>query len=102
MICVQSEATAPLVGAFERGDDDTAAVTAGQTLAVGLNVPGGVGHFRVLQNIRASQGAAIAVSEADIAAEFARLSPDRKSVGEEKAGSVGCDLGCRRHLKKKT
>jgi threonine synthase len=73
MICVQSAATAPLVRAFEAGADDTAAVAAGHTLAVGLNVPGGVGHFRVLQIIRASGGAAVAVEEADIAAEFARL-----------------------------
>ncbi len=48
-------------------------VTAGHTLAVGLNVPGGVGHFRVLQIIRQSHGAAVAVSESDIATEFARL-----------------------------
>ncbi|MDQ3269806.1 MAG: threonine synthase [Pseudomonadota bacterium] len=73
MICVQSQSTAPLMHAFEQGDDDTTAVTAGHTLAVGLNVPGGVGHFRVLQIIRESRGAAVAVSEPDIAAEFARL-----------------------------
>jgi threonine synthase len=73
MLCVQSEVTPPLVRAFDAGADDTSVVTAGHTLAVGLNVPGGVGHFRVLQIIRASGGAAVAVSEADIAAEFARL-----------------------------
>ncbi len=73
MLCVQSEATAPLVRAFESGADDTTAVAAGHTLATGLNVPGGVGHFRVLQIIRASGGAALQVSEAEIAAEFSRL-----------------------------
>ncbi|HEY0662050.1 MAG TPA: threonine synthase [Lysobacter sp.] len=73
MLCVQSEATPPLVRAFDSGAGDTTPVAAGQTLAVGLNVPGGVGHFRVLQIIRASQGAVVAVSEADIATEFARL-----------------------------
>ncbi len=89
MICVQSEATAPLVRAFERGDDDTTAVSGGHTLAVGLNVPGGVGHFRVLQIIRASQGAAIAVSEADIAAEFARLWREKPEwIGPEGAACL--------------
>lgn len=73
MVCVQSAATAPLVRAFDSGAEDTTALTAGQTLAFGLNVPGGVGHFRVLQIIRASHGAAVAVSEEEIAAEFARL-----------------------------
>ena len=66
MIAVQSEATPPLVEAFARGWPDTRPVAAGHTLAVGLNVPGGVGHFRVLEILRASGGAAVAVSEADI------------------------------------
>ncbi|MGY4514923.1 threonine synthase [Lysobacter sp. HA18] len=70
MLCVQSSVTAPLVRAFDAGADDTTVVDAGQTLATGLNVPGGVGHFRVLQIIRASDGAAIAVDEADIANEL--------------------------------
>jgi threonine synthase len=72
MLCVQSASTAPLVRAFEAGADDTVAVEAGRTLATGLNVPGGVGHFRVLSIIRASGGAAVAVDEADIAAELSR------------------------------
>jgi threonine synthase len=72
MLCVQSAATAPLVRAFEAGADDTTALPAGETLATGLNVPGGVGHFRVLQIIRASGGAAVAVAEDDIANELSR------------------------------
>ncbi|MDQ3618069.1 MAG: threonine synthase [Pseudomonadota bacterium] len=73
MLCVQSEATAPLVRAFDSGAADTTAVEAGETLATGLNVPGGVGHFRVLEIIRASGGAAVAINEADIAAELTRV-----------------------------
>jgi len=73
MLCVQSAATPPLVRAFDDGADDTTLVDAGQTLATGLNVPGGVGHFRVLQIIRASGGAAVAVDEADIATELAQV-----------------------------
>lgn len=89
MICVQSTATAPLVHAFERGDDDTAAQPAGQTLAVGLNVPGGVGHFRVLQIVRASGGAAVAVDEDDTAAEFARLWREKPEwIGPEGAACL--------------
>lgn len=66
MVCVQSAATAPLVHAFDKGLDDTVAVEAGATLAYGLNVPGGVGHFRVLQIIRQSGGAALDIPEAEI------------------------------------
>src|SRR3546814_13435882 len=78
MICVQSEVTPPLVNAFVSGADDTTAVTAGLTLACGLNVPGGVGHFRVLQIIRDSGGAAVAVSEADTTAELRRVWRDTR------------------------
>ncbi len=66
MVCVQSEATRPLVTAFENGWPDTRAGDAGTTRAVGLNVPGGVGHFRVLEIIRASGGAAVAIAEEEI------------------------------------
>lgn len=72
MLCVQSAAMPPLVRAFETGAEDTTALPAGHTLATGLNVPGGVGHFRVLQIIRASGGAAVAVAEDDIARELSR------------------------------
>lgn len=72
MVCVQGAATRPLVRAFECGAADTVALGSGETLAYGLNVPGGVGHFRVLEIIRESGGAAVAVSEEDIAAEVAR------------------------------
>ena len=66
IICVQSDATTPLVDAYESGADDTTPVDAGDTLAYGVNVPGGVGHFRVLEIIRESGGAAIAIPEAVI------------------------------------
>ena len=66
IICVQAEATQPLVHAFENGLDDSVPADTGETLAFGLNVPGGVGHFRVLQIIRESAGAAIGIPEQDI------------------------------------
>lgn len=66
VICVQSDSTQPLVRAFANGETEVAPVDAGETLAYGLNVPGGVGHFKVLAIVRKSGGAAIAVNEADI------------------------------------
>lgn len=77
MLCVQSEHCAPLVRAFDSGAEDTVAVPGPGTLAVGLNVPAGVGHFRVLQIIRASAGAAVAVDEAAIGAELERVWRDK-------------------------
>ncbi len=66
MISVQSAATQPIVQAFDNGWSDTRPVMAGNTRAVGLNVPGGVGHFRVLEILRESDGGAVAVGEDDI------------------------------------
>ncbi len=67
VISVQSENTAPVVQAFEQDQSDPKPVEPGHTLAVGLNVPGGVGHFKVLQIIKQSGGSAIAVNEQQIA-----------------------------------
>ena len=72
MLCVQSEAMAPLVRAFDSGALDTVAAPGPGTIAFGLNVPAGVGHFRVLEIVRASGGACVAVSEAALAAELGR------------------------------
>ena len=66
MIAVQSEATRPLVEAMASGVADTVPGPAGHTVATGLNVPGGVGHFRVLEILRDSGGTAVVVSEAAI------------------------------------
>ena len=77
MICVQAAATAPIVEACSRGAADTAAVTAGKTLCFGLNVPGGVGHFKVLEIIRASGGCAVSVAEAEVEHALSRVWRDK-------------------------
>ena len=63
MVAVQSTETAPLVIAMRDNAADSRPVSPGHTIATGLNVPGGVGHFRVLEILRASDGMAIGVSE---------------------------------------
>lgn len=78
MICVQAEPTAPLVNAFELGLDDTAPCQAGETLAYGLNVPGGVGHFKVLQIIRKSGGAALAIPEQALQETLTRVWTEKR------------------------
>jgi threonine synthase len=78
IICVQAEATQPLVIAFDAGLEDTVAIEAGNTLAYGLNVPGGVGHFKVLDIIHQSGGMALAVSEQDIHATLSQVWQDKR------------------------
>jgi len=73
MICVQAAATAPIVEAWKSGAADTTATTAGKTLCYGLNVPGGIGHFKVLQIIRASGGCALSVTEEEVARALSHI-----------------------------
>ena len=63
MICVQSDATTPLVRAFDAGDPDITPMPAGRTIATGLNVARNLGHAHVLKIIRATGGAALAVGD---------------------------------------
>jgi threonine synthase len=77
MICVQSENTSPLVNAFNGDSIEVAPVEPGETLAYGMNVPGGVGHFKVLSIIRESGGAAIAVAEDDINSMLSKVWKDK-------------------------
>jgi threonine synthase len=66
IVCVQSEATAPIVRAFEAGDADITPMEPGWTVATGLNVARNVGHINVLRIIRATGGCAVAVDDAAI------------------------------------
>lgn len=87
--CVQARATRPLVEAFDNGQSDTVSGPAGETLAYGLNVPGGVGHFRVLDIIAASDGIAVAVEEDDIHASLSETWRERNLwMGPEGAACI--------------
>ena len=76
VISVQSINTPPVVSAFNENQTDTTPVSGGETLATGLNVPGGVGHFKVLDIIRQSDGSAIAVEESAIAEQLKSIYHD--------------------------
>jgi threonine synthase len=67
IIAVQSIATPPVKNAIDNNLFEPEPTPAGATLAVGLNVAGGVGHFKVVDIVRQSSGTSIAISEADIA-----------------------------------
>jgi threonine synthase len=65
-ISVQSDATTPLVRAFDAGDADITPEPPGQTIATGLNVARNVGHINVLRILRSTGGAALAVADSTI------------------------------------
>ena len=63
MISVQGSGCAPIVRAWERGDEAAEPWQDPETYAAGLRVPSAIGDFLVLEAIRASGGAAIAVDD---------------------------------------
>lgn len=63
MYAVQAEGCAPMVRAFERGDEFAERWENAATVATGIRVPKAVGDFLILRAVRDSGGAGIAVSE---------------------------------------
>ncbi|TMD36076.1 MAG: threonine synthase [Chloroflexi bacterium] len=64
MFCVQAEGCAPIVRAFEEGSRFATSWENASTAASGLRVPSAVGDFLILDAVRQSGGAAVAVPEA--------------------------------------
>ena len=63
MFAVQAEGCAPIVRAFEAGEEHAPVWENAQTVAAGIRVPVAVGDFLILRAVRASGGAALAVSD---------------------------------------
>ena len=63
MYAVQAEGCAPIVRAFENGDEFAERWEHAATVATGIRVPKAVGDFLILRAVRDSGGAAIAVAE---------------------------------------
>jgi threonine synthase len=63
MIAVQAAGCAPMVRAWEQGDEFAERWEGAATMATGIRVPKAVGDFLILRAVRESDGAAIAVEE---------------------------------------
>lgn len=66
MIVVQAEGCAPIVKAFEQGEDHAALWKDASTLAAGLRVPIAIADYLILDAIRKSGGTALTVSDAEL------------------------------------
>ena len=73
MVAVQAEGCAPIVRAFHAGAEEATPWENAATAASGLRVPAAVGDRLILRGLRESGGAAVAVSEAEIAAAIRLL-----------------------------
>ena len=66
MVAVQAEGCAPMVRAYEQGEEFAQRWEDAHTIAAGIRVPAAVGDFLILRAVRESGGFAIAVSDEDI------------------------------------
>jgi len=67
MFAVQAAGCAPIVRAFEAGEEFAERWEGAATMATGIRVPKAIGDFLILRAVRDSGGAAIAIEEAAIA-----------------------------------
>jgi threonine synthase len=67
MVAAQAEGCAPIVRAFEAGERFAEPFENARTRAAGIRVPSAVGDFLILDALRESGGAAVAVDESSIA-----------------------------------
>jgi threonine synthase len=85
MVAVQAAGCAPIVRAFEEGQEVAAPWVDAHTVAAGIRVPSAIGDFLILRALRESGGFAVAVDDAAILAA-------RQTVGREE-GILLCPEG---------
>ena len=73
MVAVQAEGCAPMVRAFEAGEEHAPRFENAHTIASGIRVPQAIGDFLILRAVRESGGFAIAVSDEAIAAALTEV-----------------------------
>jgi threonine synthase len=74
MVTVQTRGCAPIVRAFQQGDEFATPWEDAETVAAGLRVPAAVGDFLMLRALRESGGTAIAVTDKELVDAQMRLS----------------------------
>ena len=73
MIAVQAAGCAPMVRAFEAGEEHAPRWENAHTVAAGIRVPQAIGDFLILRAVRESGGFAIAVSDEAIGAALSEM-----------------------------
>ena len=68
MVAVQADGCAPIVKAYDAGEDHAELWQDARTVAAGIRVPVAIGDFLILRAVRDSGGFAIAVPDAEILA----------------------------------
>ncbi|HLH75155.1 MAG TPA: threonine synthase, partial [Chloroflexota bacterium] len=88
MISVQATGCAPIVRAFEQGQNQAEPWTGAQTIAGGLRVPSAIGDYLILQAIRDSGGTALTVGDDEIVAAMHELAAREGVFVSPEAGAT--------------
>jgi threonine synthase len=88
MVVVQAEGCAPIVRAFEQGQDHAEMFPNAHTVASGLRVPAAVGDFLMLDVLRESRGTAVTVSDAELLEGVRELSTQQGVYACPEGGAV--------------
>ncbi|MEJ2540755.1 MAG: threonine synthase [Gemmatimonadota bacterium] len=88
MISVQAAGCAPIVRAFEQGRRDAGFWEGAATYASGLRVPGAVGDFLILDALRESDGAAVAIADREMAGWVDHVGRDTGVFAAPEGGAV--------------
>ena len=95
MVCVQAEGCAPLVTAFDKGEEFADPFPNPETLAAGMRVPAAVGDFLVIRSVRESEGHALTVSDDEMVAGMVDMA---RAEGVFAAPEGGATLAALRKL----
>ncbi len=87
LVAVQSEGCAPLANAFETGSETEVIVSDPRSVAPGIRVPTPKGGRLVLKDLRATDGAAIAVGEDALLAGMRTLAKETGILVSPEAGA---------------
>jgi threonine synthase len=89
MVAVQAAGCAPIVKAFEEGQEHADVWQDAYTIASGIRVPAAIGDFLILEAVRKSGGFAIAVDDdAIVAAQISVAAEDGLLMGPEGAATL--------------
>ena len=88
MVCVQAEGCAPIVKAYQAGEEFAPLFPNAHTCASGLRVPVAVGDFLMVRAIRESNGTAVPISDPDLMQGVEELSRQQGVYACPEGGAV--------------
>lgn len=88
MVVVQAEGCAPMVRAWQEGQQFAPLFPNAQTIASGLRVPVAVGDFLMIKAMQASQGTAVTVSDQELMAGVEELAQHQGIHAAPEGGAV--------------